>query len=476
MIKTLTNLRKQEKEKFVVPKGVQDVIPITAIYDDGIFQIGKDKFSKTYKFSDINYAVASREDKEAMFLEYSELLNSLDSGATTKITINNRRLNRLDFENNILIPMKGDSLDEYREEYNKILLEKATGANAIVQDKYMTISVNKKNIEDARNYFARVGADLIAHFGRLGSKCLELETDERLRIFHDFYRVGEESSFHFDIKETRKKGHSFKDYICPDSMEFEKDYFKMGDRYGRVLFLREYASYIKDSMVAELTDLNRNLMMSIDVVPVPTDEAVREAENRLLGVETNITNWQRRQNSNNNFSATVPYDMEQQKKEMKEFLDDLTTRDQRMMFAVITFVHTADSKEQLDNDTEALIPGELQKVWELVLNTENYAAWRSDLSKTEAISDKQFIEYTKNGYPTTFTVTLVKPYRRWEFDMENSNMTGHWTGIFTAKGDETEIDFTEQVKAKKWLLKPFVKSYLRKQQTQFVADIMKNFS
>lgn len=355
MIKTLTNLRKQEKEKFVVPKGVQDVIPITAIYDDGIFQIGKDKFSKTYKFSDINYAVASREDKEAMFLEYSELLNSLDSGATTKITINNRRLNRLDFENNILIPMKGDSLDEYREEYNKILLEKATGANAIVQDKYMTISVNKKNIEDARNYFARVGADLIAHFGRLGSKCVELETDERLRIFHDFYRVGEESSFHFDIKETRKKGHSFKDYICPDSMEFEKDYFKMGDRYGRVLFLREYASYIKDSMVAELTDLNRNLMMSIDVVPVPTDEAVREAENRLLGVETNITNWQRRQNSNNNFSATVPYDMEQQKKEMKEFLDDLTTRDQRMMFAVITFVHTADSKEQLDNDTEALL-------------------------------------------------------------------------------------------------------------------------
>ena len=47
--------------------------------------------------------------------------------------------------------------------------------------------------------------------------------------------------------------------------------------------------------------------------------------------------------------------MEQQKKEMKEFLDDLTTRDQRMMFAVITFVHTADSKEQLDNDTEALL-------------------------------------------------------------------------------------------------------------------------
>ena len=125
------------------------------------------------------------------------------------------------------------------------------------------------------------------------------------------------------------------------------------------------------------------------------------------------------------------------------------------------------------SNIKALISGELQKVWELVLDIENYAAWRSDLSKTEVISDKQFIEYTKDGYPTTFIVTLVEPYRRWEFDMENSNMTGHWTGVFTDKGDETEIDFTERVEAKKWLLKPFVKLYLRKQQTQFVADIRK---
>ena len=122
MIKTLNILLKQEKERFVVPKGVQDVIPVKAIYDDGIFQVGRDKFTKSFKFTDINYAVASREDKEAMFLEYSELLNSLDSGATTKITINNRRLNRLDFEKTILMPLKGDALDEYREEYNKMLL------------------------------------------------------------------------------------------------------------------------------------------------------------------------------------------------------------------------------------------------------------------------------------------------------------------------------------------------------------------
>ena len=125
------------------------------------------------------------------------------------------------------------------------------------------------------------------------------------------------------------------------------------------------------------------------------------------------------------------------------------------------------------SNIKAVILGGLQQVWELILDIENYVAWRSDLSKTEVISDEQFIEYTKDGYPTTFTVTLIEPYRRWEFDMENSNMKGHWIGVFTDKGNETEIDFTERVEVKKWFMKPFVKSYLKKQQAQFVADISK---
>ena len=355
MIKTLNNLTKQDKEKFRVPKKVQQIIPIDTIHTDGIFQVGKNKYSLTYKFTDINYAVASREDKEAMFLEYSELLNSFDSGATTKITISLRRLNKENFEKEILLPLMNDGLDQYREEYNQMLLDKAMGTNGMIREMYLTVSIFRKSYEDAKVYFRRVTTDMTTHLARLDSKCKVLNAIERLQILHDFYRTGEEIFFNINLKQLMRKGHDFKDYICPDSFEFKKDYFIMGTRYGRVFFLKEYASYIKDSMIAELTDMNHNLMMSIDVIPVPTDEAVREVENRLLGVETNITNWQRRQNSNNNFSAVIPYDMEQQRKEAKEFLDDLTTRDQRMMFAVLTFVLTADSIEQLETDSETLL-------------------------------------------------------------------------------------------------------------------------
>lgn len=354
MIKTLQTTLKQDKERFKVPRIVQDIIPIRRLWPDGIFQFGS-KYSKTMRFSDINYAIASKEDKTAMFLSYSELLNALDTGSTTKITINNKRINRHNFEQEILIPPQGDFLDGGRAEYNAMLLDKVTdSSNSVVQERYITLSAHKKNIEEARTFFDRTMGDAVSRLNHMDSRCEELDAVERLRILHDFYRVGEETQFRLDLADCMKNGRFFKDAICPDSMEFKKDHFVMGNKYGRVLFLKEYASYIKDSMINELTSLNRSLMLSIDIIPVPTDEAVREMQNRLLGVETNVTNWQRRQNSNNSFSAVVPYDLEQQRKETREMLDDLTSRDQRMMFAVVTLVHLADSKEELDSDTELL--------------------------------------------------------------------------------------------------------------------------
>lgn len=121
---------------------------------------------------------------------------------------------------------------------------------------------------------------------------------------------------------------------------------------------------------------------------------------------------------------------------------------------------------------KALIECDIHKVWDTVSDVQNYG-WRSDLSRTELIDERRFVEYTKDGYPTAFTVTVTEPYKRWEFDMENTNMTGHWSGVFTAKGTSTQVEFTEYVKAKKFYLRPFVKIYLKRQQKLFVEDLKK---
>ncbi|MDD3417143.1 MAG: polyketide cyclase [Lachnospiraceae bacterium] len=118
---------------------------------------------------------------------------------------------------------------------------------------------------------------------------------------------------------------------------------------------------------------------------------------------------------------------------------------------------------------------DIQKVWDTVTSLHEYS-WRSDLSKIEVINEKQFVEYTKEGYATTFTITRSEPCKRWEFDMENTNMKGHWIGVFTSKNGQTEIDFTEDVTAKKIIMKPFVKGYLKKQQEQYISDLQKALS
>ena len=124
------------------------------------------------------------------------------------------------------------------------------------------------------------------------------------------------------------------------------------------------------------------------------------------------------------------------------------------------------------SNIKAVFSSDIQNVWNVVTSLENYQ-WRSDLSKIEVINEKQFIEYTKDGYATTFTITVSEPCKRWEFDMENSNMKGHWTGIFTEKDGRTEIDFTEAVTPKKLFMKPFVKAFLKKQQELYASDLRK---
>lgn len=341
-------------DALTVPQSVQEVLQIKAVYPDGIFMVGKELFSKMFQFTDINYAVSSRKDKEDEFFKYSEMLNSLENGVSSQITIINRKINDSELNNIMLTEHKGDGKDEYRQEINAMLSGFANGTNAIVQDKYITLTVQKKTVDEARQHFLRVATDLQAHFSRLGSKCTELGLTERLRVIHDFCRPGEAADYHFDLRDMMRKGQDFRDYISPDSYAFKADHFMIGDKYARVLFIRDYPSYVKDTVIMDLTESNRSMIFNYDIIPVSTEEAQRFGEKQALGIETNIANYQRKQNTNNNYTSIIPYDMEQQRKEIREFLDDITSRDQKMFKAILTILHTADTLEQLNADTDAI--------------------------------------------------------------------------------------------------------------------------
>ena len=340
-------------ESFRAPRSVQESIPVRKIYRDGVWLCGG-RYSKMWRFQDVNYAVASEADQSEILMRYCSVINAWPDDAYVQVLTNNRRIDPVEFENTMLMHLRGDDMDRLREEYNQIVRERTEWSNNIFREKYIVLSVQRRSIEEARGFFARAGTELASGFGRLSSQLTELSSHDRIRILHDFFRSGEEPYFNFDLLQAMARGQDFRDAIAPDSLQFKSDHFIMGKKYGRVLFLKDYPNFLKDETIARLCEFPQNLMLSIQIVPVPMEEAVADMQKRVLAVETDITRWQQKQNANHNFSAEPPYEMQQMRQEMKALLDDLTSRDQRMVLVLVTLVHLADSYAQLNSDTEAI--------------------------------------------------------------------------------------------------------------------------
>ena len=123
--------------------------------------------------------------------------------------------------------------------------------------------------------------------------------------------------------------------------------------------------------------------------------------------------------------------------------------------------------------TTAVFDAEIERVWEIV--TDN-AEWelRSDLSKIEITGENTFTEFAKNGFPTRFTITEKKEHERYEFDMDNKNFSGRWTGIFRAAGEkQTEVTFIEQLRVKNPVMRVLAAAFMniKKFQLAYIEDL-----
>lgn len=335
---------------------MQDSIPITTIYEDGVFRLpGRDLWSCTYRFTDINYLVAGQAERQAMFQRYTHILSALGPGASYKITVNNRHINMTEWESDTLLPLldPDDGKNADREEYNGMLREQIAGSDGIRQEKYLTVTISKPSLAAARSYFSMAAASLRSAFASIGSQLSQLNAKERLRIFHDFYRPGEEDRFAFDFA-SAKLGADFRDSIAPGSIRRFPNYLEVGSRFVRVLFAIDYSSWVQDDLINRITSTAKDVMVSVDVITIPKNEAEQEVQLKRDGVEDGITRWQQNQNRNFNFSAVIPYHLTQQREQMQHFMDQLTKNSQEMNLATLTVVLCADTPEQLDADTEAL--------------------------------------------------------------------------------------------------------------------------
>lgn len=351
MLKRLKRAEREEKEFIRIPRSVSDLIPLDMIWKDGITKTGN-RFSMTFTFSDTGYETMSDEKKAAVFSEYCGFINSLETYATTKLTlIRNRATEKT--ADRLMMEMKDDGLDHIREMRNSLVRERIDAEPLRTVSRYLTVSAVIKDHDQAVSYFDRFLSGMRDIFSGFGSEIRALDADERMSIFKDFFTEGNgREDLSFD--EAVRKGISVKDLCCPSSFKASRDHMEMGDKYARALYLMRYPVKAYDRILFDLLDTDDTLLISMDLLPVPSEEAVREINKRLLATETEIAGWQRKQNRNNNFSATVPYEFDLIRRESEEFLNELTQKDQQMVLGLITMLIKADSMDELETKTDML--------------------------------------------------------------------------------------------------------------------------
>ena len=360
---------KKKKSSFKIPKTVQQSIPYVAVYEDtGIIEIEDGVFTKAYLLQDINYQIAKMQEQEEMFIRYGEFINSFDPAIRFQIVIINKNMDQEEFELKTLLKAQYDVLDPLREEYNDMLLAKMReGRNNMTKEKYLVVAISEKDYETARSRFIHLDNDISTNIKKIGgSSATPLTTMERMECLYDIYNVGCEGMFgskvvkygrdiqYFTFGNMRRLGLTTKDCLAPEIVEFKRDYIRVGDKFARALFLRDIPTYLSDTILAELTNLNSNMLTSIQYTSVPSDKALNIVKNQLRNIRSSLQERQKKASKSGFSVELISPELQKAQEDANELLQDLTSKNQKMFLINLVIVHFADSLEALNLDTDSI--------------------------------------------------------------------------------------------------------------------------
>lgn len=347
--------KKSAKKKARIPKSSQQSIPYSAATEDGILKHGKDRYSKTFSYVDINYQVSKQDDQEEVFSKYCEFLNFFDDTVNLQVTIINKSFNKDDFEGRVMIKARNDHMESFRAEYNQMLKRRISGGkNEIKKEKFITVNIESISMDEARNTFLRMERETQAVFKRMGSSISGLDLNERLELLHDVYRMGQEGYFTYDPKEHKRKGLITKDLIAADAFTFKRDHMIIGDKYARAIYIKDLPTFLNDKFLSEITDFTFNLITTMNIKSVDSYKALRIVKKQITGMEANKIEYQKRSLKNGYLEAFIPHELKHSLTEANELLDDLINKNQKMFLTNIIVVHFSDTLEGLNKDTKEI--------------------------------------------------------------------------------------------------------------------------
>lgn len=336
-----------------VPRSVQQSIPIDQIYEDGTWRCGN-VYSQMWSMPDINFTMSDEDNKAKILNLLGKVYMGVPSDCWLKICIVSQRMDEKSFRENVLLHRNLDGLDKWRVERNRRIRQCVQDAGNVVQHKYLILSTNKQNVTDARSRLRQVQGNLLAELSNLGCTIKPMTNNERLEVLHNFFRRGEEGRFQFSFDDYGKLGNDFRNTIAPDAMRFTTQHAEIDDGFAKAMTIAQYPQQLSDNFVATLLQQVPYIVLSIDITPVETEDAMREIEASQMKIDSEKYRANRRNVENLDFMATISPRNQQQEKYTAEIRNAICEGDQQVFMVLLSVAYFADTPDELRQETDAL--------------------------------------------------------------------------------------------------------------------------
>lgn len=338
---------------FYIPRSVQQSIPVDEIFADGIWRSGE-VFSQMWRISDINFSMLSDSNKRILQSQYGVVYAGIPSDCWAKFCITSQHMDEKSFRKSILYQPEHDGHDDLRQEKNEHLIACASDVGNVIQQKFLIISTVKRNVREARDRLRQIQGHLISSLSALGCTVTNVTCNERLEILHNFFRIGEEGHFQFDLSECQRLGNDFKSAVCPDTLNFKRSHIEIDGRFAKCMSISHFPQQLNDRFITTLLQQVPYIILSIDVVPVEPEDAMQALEEVRMAVDAEKARFNRRAVDKLDFTASIPPRTLAQEETMKRYYADITEDDQQMMLSMLSVAYFADSLEDLALETDAL--------------------------------------------------------------------------------------------------------------------------
>lgn len=360
----LISFKKIKKNKPRLPKTVLESIPYTQVYDNGVIETNPGVFTKAYRLEDMNFKVAPEEQQLGVFHAYGMFLNSFPENVHFQIFIQNKPADRRTFINNIKYEPQKDGLNKYRQEMNRILLERvAKGKNNLAQEKLCVVSVEDEDVAHAMQVLDSIDNEVDTSLRRVvpGSRTVPMSLEERLRVLHGIYNQDGSAVFEnitdskgnpaFDLQTLYNSGGTSKEAIAPDGMSFKGNHFTIGETFARTLYLQRVPTWLSTNFMSDLADIPYSLMISVHYEPIEQAVALKKVRDHMLSLNARIAEAQKRAGAEGYSTQIISPELYRSQEQTNTLMEDMVTRDQKLYYVTLTVVVFGDSIQKIDEAT-----------------------------------------------------------------------------------------------------------------------------